>query len=205
MWRYTIFENRNDKLTFNIQKHNMMNTLKMTNYLLLIAIFFMVGCTPKADTLMSNDLGDNEYKEKDIDPTKTEKVAEFGKKDAIDLDKNIAKRIIAKRFNDVQSIGDIQIQQFKNTAPYYITASGKKNGEAILVAIELLRKGETLHTSEYNTLHTACVAKACKVCSFTIDNNGEIMDCGCNESKNTPEAISPCEHRTFIKTLEKDF
>lgn len=175
----------------------------LTGFLLLNLLF--TACTPKADTLMSNDLGDNEYKEKEIDPTKTEKVAEFSKKNTIDLDKNVAKRIIGKRFNDVESISDIQIQQFKNTAPYYITASGKKNGEDIIIAVELIRKGETLNTSEYNTLHTACVAKACNACSFTIDNNGEIMDCRCEESKNTPEAISPCEHRTFIKTLEKDF
>lgn len=183
----------------------MMLTLKMTKFILLFAICLLTTCTPKVDTLMSNDLGDDEYKEKEIDPTKTEKVAEFGKKDAIDLDKSVAKKVIAKRFNDVQNIGDIEIQQFKNTAPYYITASGKKNGEDVLVAIELIRKGESLNTSEYNTLHTACVAKACNTCSFTIDRNGEIMDCGCAESKNTPEAVSPCEHRTFIKTLEKDF
>lgn len=182
-----------------------MKILKMTIFLLLLAVCFFTACTPKTETLMSNDLGDNEYVEKEIDPMKTEKVAEFGKKDAIDLNKNTAKKIIGKRFNDVQGINDIQIQQFKNTAPYYITATGKKNGEDIIVAMELIRKGEELHTSEYNTLHTACVAKACNACSFTIDNNGEIMDCRCAESKNTPEAISPCEHRTFIKTLEKDF
>ena len=143
--------------------------------LLLFAICLIVACTPKADSLMSNDLGNEEYVEKEIDPTKTEKVGEFGKKNAINLDKSAAKKIINQRFNDVSSIKDIEIQQFKNTAPYYITAAGKKNGEDVLVAMELIRKGEELHTSEYNTLHTACVAKACNACSFTIDNNGEIM------------------------------
>lgn len=204
MLRYIIFERDNYKLTL-FKKTNMMNKQKNMSFLLISIIFTLVSCTPKADTLMSNDLGDDEYIEKNVDPTQTEKVATFGRKNSVNLDKGFAKKMISKRFNDVQAINNIEIQQFKNTAPYYLTAKGKKNGEAVLVAMELLRKGEELHTSEYNTLHTACIAKACNACSFSIDKNGEIMDCRCEETKNTPEAISPCEHRTFIKTLEKNF
>jgi hypothetical protein len=175
--------------------------MRIIQFTLFIILTLMVACTPKIEENITNSDG---FVEKDIDPTKTSKIAEFDKRDELDLNKRLAKSIIEKHFKTVSNINDVEIKQYKHAAPYYLVAKGKKNDEAVLIAMELLRKGGELHASEYNTLHTMCTAKSCESCTFRIDKNGEIGDCNCAEatieSKN-----SPCEHRIFIKTLEKEF
>ena len=54
-------------------------------------------------------------------------------------------------------------------------------------------------------LHSTCLKKNCTDCDFTLDKNGEIEDCRCPEKKTTASGTTSCEHRSFIKTVEKDF
>lgn len=175
--------------------------MKQIQLVLFIIIVLIAACTPRTEEIIKDE---NSFVEKNIDPTKTSKVAEFDKKDEIDLDKRLAKDIIEKHFELVTNLQDIEVKQYKHAAPYYLIAKGKKEGEIVLVAMELLREGGELHASEYNTLHTMCTAKSCESCSFQVDKNGEIDDCNCADATEISEN-SPCEHRMFIKTLEKDF
>jgi hypothetical protein len=175
--------------------------MKTRQLVLWITMIGMMACTPKTEEAIK---GENGFVEQNIDPTKTEKVAEFDKNDKLKLNKNLAKSIIAKRFDKVSSVKNIELKQYKKAAPYYLIAQGKINGESVLIAMELLRKGGEFHASEYNTLHTTCTAKSCEACSFRIDANGEIEDCDCATETESSEN-TPCEHRMMIKTLEKEF
>lgn len=175
--------------------------MKTQQLVLWIMIIGMMACTPKTEKAIKDENG---FVEQNIDPTKTEKVAEFDKNDILNLNKKMAKSIIIKRFDKVSNIKKVELKQYKKAAPYYLIAQGKINGESVLIAMELLRKGGEFHASEYNTLHTTCTAKSCEACSFRIDANGEIEDCDCVMETKSSEN-TPCEHRMMIKTLEKDF
>jgi hypothetical protein len=175
--------------------------MKTRQLVLWITMIGMMACTPKTEEAIKDENG---FVEQNIDPTKTEKVAEFDKNDKLKLNKNLAKSLIAKRFDKVSSVKNIELKQYKKAAPYYLIAQGKINGESVLIAMELLRKGGEFHASEYNTLHTTCTAKSCEACSFRIDANGEIEDCDCATETESSEN-TPCEHRMMIKTLEKEF
>jgi hypothetical protein len=175
--------------------------MKTRQLVLLIMMIGMVACTPKTEEAITDENG---FVEQNIDPMKTEKVAEFDKNDKLKLDNRLAKNILQQRFPDVSNISDINLKQYKIFAPYYLIAKGEIDGESVLIAMELLRKGGEYHTSEYNTLHTTCTAKSCEMCSFRIDANGEIGDCDCGTETESSEN-SPCEHRMMIKTLEKEF
>lgn len=169
--------------------------------LVLIVLFAITACTPKTEEAITDENG---FVEQNIDPTKTEIIAKFDKKEQLKLDKKMAKTILSQRFPDVSKINNIDLKQYKPTAPYYLTGKGEIDGETVLIAMELLRKGGEFHASEYNTLHTTCTAKSCEACSFRIDANGEIEDCDCaTETENSENA--PCEHKMMIKTLEKEF
>jgi|GEM_PF-3285572 hypothetical protein len=175
--------------------------MKKLQVVLWITMIGMMACTPKTEEAIKDENG---FVEKNIDPTKTEKVAEFDKNDKLKLNKSLAKSIVTKRFDTVLKINNVEIKQYKKAAPYYLIAQGESDGEAVLVAMELLRKGGELHASEYNTLYTTCTAKTCEACSFRIDANGEIEDCDCAAETESSEN-APCEHRIMIKTLEKEF
>lgn len=175
-----------------------MKTLQLALLIILIGI---TACSPKKTEAIKDENG---FVEQNIDPTKTEIVAKFDENEKLKLNKNVAKNIIQQRFPDVSNINDLVLRQYKMAAPYYLIAKGKIDGEAVLIAMELLRKGGEYHTSEYNTLHTTCTAKSCEACSFRIDANGEIADCDCAVATEHSE-LSPCEHKMMIKTLEKEF
>lgn len=175
--------------------------MKTLQLVLLIILIGITACTPKKAEAIKDENG---FVEQNIDPTKTEIVAEFDKNEKLKLNKNLAKNILQQRFPDVSNINNVALQQYKMAAPYYLMAKGKIDGEAVLIAMELLRKGGEYHTSEYNTLHTTCTAKSCEACSFRIDANGEIEDCDCATATESSEN-APCEHKMSIKTLEKEF
>ena len=173
-------------------------------YLLYIClgVLWMTNCTPKTaeNTTTTNKV---------IDVYKTNKIGVIkGQTRNLTMSKSKLKDLFNKQFGEANSVGDFEIKQFLTSGPNYITAAGKKEGKKLIMAIELEIKGNELHVSEYNTLHTSCLGKYCNDCIFRTDKNGEIDDCLCDESNITSdrkEGYSPCEHRTFIKTLEKQF
>ena len=164
----------------------------------------LIACSPKAnESISAANMEGNEFVEKDIDVNITEKIATINM-DSIYVNNNSAKAVLNKRFNDIKKINDIKVKNFKKDGAYYLLRKGMKDGKEILLAIELERKGLELHSAEYNMLHSTCLKKSCDNCDFTIDNNGEIEDCRCSEKKSNSNSAS-CEHRSFIKTVEKDF
>lgn len=175
--------------------------MKTLQLVLLIMMIGMMSCTPKTEEAITDENG---FVEQNIDPTKTEIIAKFDENDKLNLNKKVAKNILQQRFSDVSNINNVNLKQYKTAAPYYLIAKGKIDGEAVLIAMELLRKGGEYHASEYNTLHTTCTAKSCEACSFRIDANGEIEDCDCTTETESSEN-APCEHKMMIKTLEKEF
>lgn len=179
----------------------------MKNVYLLALIFGLLisSCSPKSSDLISSaNMEGDEFVEKDIDVNITEKVATI-EEEGINVNNTLAKAVLNKRFNDIKKITDIEVKNFKNNGAYYLLGKGLKDNKEILLAIELERKGLELHSAEYNMLHSSCLKKGCTDCAFTIDKNGEIEDCSCPDKKTTPSGNTTCQHRSFIKTLEKDF
>lgn len=176
------------------------------SYLLIIALFLILSsCTPKSEALISSaDTEGEEFVEKDIDVNVTERIALI-EDSGIDINMVLAKSVLNKRFNNIKKIENIEVKNFKKDGAYYLIGAGLKDKKEILLAIELERKGLELHSAEYNLLHSTCLKKNCKDCAFTIDKNGEIEDCRCPEKKTTASGTTSCEHRSFIKTVEKDF
>ncbi len=191
----------------NIEIHFYIKLKIMRNlyFICVILVSFLVSCTPKSyDLISSADLSGTEFKEKDIDVDVTENVATI-KEEGIDINTTLAKSVLNLRFNDIKKISDIEVKNFTNNGPYYLLGKGLKDKKEILLAIELERKGLELHSAEYNMLHSSCMKKGCDDCTFTIDKNGEIEDCRCQSKKSNPNTTTKCQHRSFIKTVEKDF
>lgn len=185
-----------------IKTKKIMKNIYLLGFVLSILI---VSCTPKSNDLISSaNMEGDEFVEKDIDVNITEKVATLEEK-GIDINNTLAKAVLDKRFNNIKKISDIEVKNFKKDGVYYLLGKGLKDNKEILLAIELERKGLELHSAEYNMLHSSCLKKGCADCNFTIDKNGEIEDCSCPDKKTTVSGNTTCQHRSFIKTVEKDF
>ena len=117
-------------------------------YLLFFTLCLLISsCSPKSEALISStNTEGNEFVEKDIDVSITEKIAvieEIG----VSINETLAKSVLNKRFNNIKKIKDIEVKSFKKNAPYYLIAKGFKDKKEILLAIELERKGLELHSS----------------------------------------------------------
>ena len=174
--------------------------------LLTMTLWLLIGCTPKTQNIVYNDTDGSSTTAKNINVNQVTLVGAWSKtRTKVTGSKSELKAIFAKRFKDVKRVTDLKIENFAKGGPYYLTAKGKRKGQPLVMAMELIKKEKQLYAAEYNQLYIACTAKYCGACGFVTDTKGEVVNCKCEKDENNPTDYSSCEQQTFIKTLEKDY
>lgn len=173
--------------------------------LLALLLSLLTGCTPKTKNVAFHDSMGFATNTETVITNKRMIVGALTKKGAkITANKNDLRTLFMERFKDVESVTDLEIAIFAKNGPQYLIARGKRKGQAIIMAMELVQKGRLLQAAEYNQLYISCIAKYCGECGFVTSEKGEIENCKCEKDENNPTDYSSCEQRTFIKTLEKE-
>lgn len=177
----------------------------MKSGMLFLLVALLVACTPK--TADKTDDGTFLNSPTTIDATSSQKVGTIkGEKYTTTMSKNNLVALLNDKFRNVENIDNIEIMHFSGEY-YYLTASGNRDKEPVVMAAELtVKDGKDLYLDAYNKLNHLCFGQYCGECAFRFMEDGSINNCTCEEGeKKRPEGMATCGYSRSIATMEKKF